>query len=643
MSRAPRARTHLLPMAMLLGTLGAPSLAAAQEVLDSGFDAHGFHLAAYDGDARDPYSVFRAGRMHQWEFYATALGEYAMAPLSYVSGPKGDTTMEPVLNHLTTANLAAGLALHDRLRLDVGMPLYVFSVGPDGDPLGTRIGDVRLASMIAIIRPAAETAGGLGLGLVPWVDLPTGDDTVYLGNASVAGGGALALTYEFEKLTLSGHLGYQYKPDIFAYNIEGADSLLTALSIGYLINHNTGINFEALLTPPLAKNQTAGTEFPVETILSFRKRTEGGGHFSAGVAGALTDGAGAAPLRLFLGGGFGKIEVPIPADLDGDGIPNNEDECFDDPEIVNGYKDDDGCPDFMGEVNVWGDYEGEPIQLENVTLIGPTGQRMLDPDQATVNDMMPGVEVTAKVVASGCLGGSTTFTVKEGKNDLVVPLSRSLEGTITFEVKTLEEGQPIPDATVKIQSVADACRPTGGSELQLGAGGTGSVQAGAGDHVVIIDVPKYALYRQKVNLDAGETEEVVVSLKKSKTRVTAQRIEIYEKVHFETGKAIIKPDSYELLNEVAEAVNTHKQIKLVEVAGHTDDQGSLQSNQTLSQNRAQAVLDYLVNKGVDPARLQAKGYGETRTIDTNETEEGRAANRRVEFNILEQDTIIMED
>jgi OOP family OmpA-OmpF porin len=643
MSSAPRARTHLLPLAVMLGALGLPSLASAQEVLDSGFDAHGFHLTAFDGDARDPYSVYRAGRMHQWEFYASVLGEYAMAPLSYVSGPNGDTTMEPVLNHLTTANLAMGLALHSRVRLDVGMPLYLFSTGPGGDPLGTRIGDVRVASMVAIIRPKAQTAGGLGLAVVPWVDLPTGDDSVYLGNAEVAGGGALAATYEFDKLTLSGHVGYQYKPDIYAYNIEGADSLLTALSIGYLLNYNTGINFEALLTPSLAKNQNAGTEFPVETILSFRKRTEKGAMFSAGVAAALTDGAGAAPLRLFLGGGFGKIDVPVPPDLDGDGIPNDQDECYDDPEIVNGYKDDDGCPDFMGEVSVWGDYEGDPIQLSNVTLIGPSGPRMLDPDQATVNDVMPGIEVTAKVVANGCLGGSTTFIVKEGKNDLVVPLSRSLEGIITFEVKTLEEGQPIPGATVKIQSEADACRPASGAELQLGEAGTGKVQAGAGDHIVIIDVPNYALYRQKVNLAAGETEEVVVSLKKSKTRVTAQRIEIYEKVHFETGKAIIKPDSFELLDEVAEAINTHKQIKLVEVAGHTDDQGSLESNQTLSQNRAQAVLDYLVNKGVDPARLQAKGYGETRTIDTNETEAGRAKNRRVEFNILEQDTIIVED
>jgi OOP family OmpA-OmpF porin len=638
-TRDPRA---WMPAALIAAAL-TPSLAHAQAVLDSGFDAHGFHLAAFDGDARDPYSLFRPGRMHQWEFYASTLTEYAMAPLSYVSGPIGDTTMDPVLNHLVVENMAMGLTLHDHVRLDVGMPLYLYSVGPDGSGMGTKIGDIRVASMIALVRPSYDTAGGLGLGIVPWVDIPTGDDTAYLGNASMAGGGALAATYEFEKLTLSAHVGYQMRPDITAYNIEGADALTTAAGIGYLFDPNTGLNFEALLTPPLAANQEKGSEFPVETILSFRKRGEKGGMLSAGVAAALTDGAGAAPLRLFLGGGYGRIEVPEPPDLDGDGIPNAEDECYDDPEIFNGFQDEDGCPDFMGEITIFADRDGQPVELESVTVIGPQGPRLLDPSQPTVNDITPGAPATVKVVAEGCLGGTIDFTVKEGKNDVVVPVTRSLEGTIRFQVTTLEDQQPIPGAEVQIRSDHDVCAPMGGGELALGDQGTGSIKVGAGDHTVIIDVPQYALYRQKVNIEAGEDEEVVVSLKKTKTRVTAQRIEIYEKVHFETGKAIIKPESYPLLDEVAEALSTHAQIKLVEVAGHTDDIGDLRSNQELSQDRAQAVLDYLVGKGVAPSRLQAKGYGETRTIDTNETAEGRAANRRVEFNILEQDTVILED
>lgn len=642
MITSPRGRHDLMALTVLFAAAGLPTLAHGQEVFAEGFDAHGFHPAAYDGDPRDGYSLLRPGRMNQWEFYTTALFEYASTPLSFVSGPPGQTTMEPALSNLVVGNLAAGITPIDRLRLDVAMPLYILASGPGGDTLGTQIGDLRVGGMISILRPEHATAGGLGVGIAPWVDIPTGNDQVYLGNADLSGGVAAATTYEFERVTVSGHLGYQYQPAITAYNMEGDDQLLAALGVGWLLDRYTGLNFEALLTPPLAANQNPGSNFPVETILSFRKRTESGAHFSVGAAAALSDGAGASPFRAFLGGGFGHIATPVPPDLDGDGIPNDQDACWDDPEIINGYNDEDGCPDFLGKVTVMGQADDQPVELSNITLVGPQGPRMLDPRNPTLDDIMPGTRYTAKVVAGGCMGGSVQVTIKEGTNDIVVPVTRSLEGNISFRVTTLEDNQPIPGATVKIRSDNPACGTEGG-ELQLGDEGTGNIQVGAGDHVVVIDVPQYALYRQKVNLEAGENEEVVVSLKKAKTRVTAQRIEIYEKVHFETGKAIIKPDSYALLDEVAEAIQTHKQIKLVEVAGHTDDQGSLQDNQTLSQNRAQAVMDYLIGKGVDASRLQAKGYGETRTIDTNETAEGRAKNRRVEFNILEQDTVLLED
>ena len=72
----------------------------------------------------------------------------------------------------------------------------------------------------------------------------------------------------------------------------------------------------------------------------------------------------------------------------------------------------------------------------------------------------------------------------------------------------------------------------------------------------------------------------------------------------------------------------------IEIGGHTDGKGSEAYNQRLSENRAKAVVDYLVSKGVDAKRLKYKGYGKTMPVDTNDTEEGRAKNRRVEFKIL---------
>ena len=119
-------------------------------------------------------------------------------------------------------------------------------------------------------------------------------------------------------------------------------------------------------------------------------------------------------------------------------------------------------------------------------------------------------------------------------------------------------------------------------------------------------------------------------------KLEADRVVILEQVHFDTNKATIQPVSHQLLTNVAEVLRTTPRITLVEVAGHTDSQGADDFNLDLSQRRAEAVLAYLVDQGVEPQRLQAKGYGETRPIETNDTAEGRSANRRVEFDIIEQ-------
>ena len=119
--------------------------------------------------------------------------------------------------------------------------------------------------------------------------------------------------------------------------------------------------------------------------------------------------------------------------------------------------------------------------------------------------------------------------------------------------------------------------------------------------------------------------------------VTTGSIAILDKVYFETNKAKIKAESDTLLKEIAQVLQKNPYIKLVEVAGHTDDQGVDKTNLQLSQARAEAVVNWLVSKGgIEASRLTAKGYGETKPIDTNGTAAGRANNRRVELNILEQ-------
>ncbi|RKZ17292.1 hypothetical protein DRQ17_04470 [bacterium] len=145
---------------------------------------------------------------------------------------------------------------------------------------------------------------------------------------------------------------------------------------------------------------------------------------------------------------------------------------------------------------------------------------------------------------------------------------------------------------------------------------------------------KYYEWSGKFTVKRKQTTNLEVGLVRKKFKL------ILHKIEFETGKAIIKPEFYPYLDEVAKSIKMAVESNptlLIEVQGHTDSQGSASYNMKLSQLRAEAVKEYLVTKhGIDPNRLIARGYGETRPIASNRTREGRARNRRVEFVVLQK-------
>jgi OmpA-OmpF porin, OOP family len=113
-------------------------------------------------------------------------------------------------------------------------------------------------------------------------------------------------------------------------------------------------------------------------------------------------------------------------------------------------------------------------------------------------------------------------------------------------------------------------------------------------------------------------------------------------VRFETGKAQLRPESYEALDEIGRILEQWPQLQ-IEIGGHTDSRGSAAFNQKLSEQRAQSVLDYLKSKfRIDSAQYTVKGYGESTPIADNDSETGRAQNRRVEFKVLNTETLKKE-
>jgi len=135
--------------------------------------------------------------------------------------------------------------------------------------------------------------------------------------------------------------------------------------------------------------------------------------------------------------------------------------------------------------------------------------------------------------------------------------------------------------------------------------------------------------------EPGPPEERGCPKKYSLVSVTQEKIELHQAVFFATAKSTIMPQSFALLNEVADVLKSRSTMQ-VRVEGHTDSRGKRAANMLLSQGRANAVKAYLVEHGIDASRMVSIGFGPDQPIETNRTAAGREKNRRVEFVILQQ-------
>lgn len=180
-----------------------------------------------------------------------------------------------------------------------------------------------------------------------------------------------------------------------------------------------------------------------------------------------------------------------------------------------------------------------------------------------------------------------------------------------------------PDADNDGDGVADADDKC---PNQAGTMATGGCPATDSDHDGVIDS------EDRCPLSAGEGANNGCPTYRQ-VKVTQANIELAEKIFFAFDRTDILPKSFGLLDEVVQALRDHSTIR-VRIEGHTDDRGTAAYNQQLSEGRAEAVRNYLVERGIAPERLEARGYGSSLPLDTNKTSEGREKNRRVEFVII---------
>ncbi|HOY30442.1 MAG TPA: OmpA family protein [Bacteroidales bacterium] len=290
---------------------------------------------------------------------------------------------------------------------------------------------------------------------------------------------------------------------------------------------------------------------------------------------------------------FGKLK-----DSDNDGIADKNDKC----PTVKGLLKFDGCPDTDGDGIVDAD-DACPGTPEKVKVDSKGCPLDTDGDGiADYLDKCPDVKGIAKL--EGC---------PDSDNDGVADKDDKCPSTPP-NVKVDAKGCPIDSDGDGVADHLDKCPTVKGPENLDGC----PDRDGDG----IAD-----------NIDKCPDVKGIAA-NKGCPEVKQEVKDVFQKalqgIQFETGKDIIRPVSFPILNNVAKIMKENKEYNLL-INGHTDNVGDDQSNMTLSQKRADAVKAYLIKNGIDANRMKAFGYGETKPVDDNNTPAGRAKNRRVEF------------
>ncbi len=191
------------------------------------------------------------------------------------------------------------------------------------------------------------------------------------------------------------------------------------------------------------------------------------------------------------------------------------------------------------------------------------------------------------------------------------------------------DGCPDPDNDGDgVADVDDACPTEKGALADKGCPASDRDRDGVGDRYD-------ACPDQPETVNGYSDEDGCPDTKPSRIEITENQIVIKQRVNFTTGKAVITADSFPVLDDVVQVMRDYPKIR-VEIGGHTDNVGDETLNQRLAKARADAVFEYLLTKGIPGNRMTTVGYGEMAPIDTNSTEAGRLANRRVEFKITAQ-------
>lgn len=506
------------------------------------------------------------------------VGDWAHRPL-VIYDENGDYKRAPISNQLVL-HLGAAITFADRLRIGANLPIYAVNRGVPGIVDGVRYeakeggttGDLRLGFDVRLYGKYGDKfTTAAGLQL----HLPTGNQDAYASDGKVRVVPRWLFAGDIGAFTYAGQLGFdgRFRTEDYGGTAFGPELTYTAAAGVRVAN----------------KKVVLGPELHGSTVVSdggdgfFGKLTSPvelliGGH---GRVGDFQIGAGAGPG---ISRGIGTPDVRVVASLVWFPEPAK-------PQVVVPPTDRDGdgitdaldaCPDAQGPKSDDPNKNGCPIPPD-ADKDGFFDDEDACPDVAGVKSDDP------------------------KKNGCPVPKDTDSDGIIDDE-----------DACPNVAGVKSEDPKKNGCPLPKDTDGDGITD----DRDACVN-------------DSGPASTDPKKHGCPKVMVEAGEVKILERIEFDTNQATIRPESNGVLKGVADILGQHIEIKKIQVQGHTDNKGSKDLNKQLSARRAAAVVTWLTKQGIDAKRLESKGFGQEQPIGTNDTEEGRQNNRRVQFIILQ--------
>lgn len=545
-------------------------------------------------------------------FGARLWGQYVSRPLVYQW--EDETREADVLVKSLLQLNAVGSISFKRIRLGLDVPLYLTASGSQVNT-GTGLGDLGVDLKGTLLDTDDNP---LGLALGARFNLPTATVDAPLGSPGLGGELQVMADKRLGDLLLVANLGTRFGPEIVLENVTLNDQFLWRAGAGYAVTDAFGLSLDLAGQSNYSAPLSNPASSPIEAMLGGWGRV-GKMVLRTGLSTGLTAGVGAPTFRGVLGLAY---EPEADKDTDADGIIDRLDRCPNDPEDRDNWQDDDGCPDPSTKVLFRiVDEDGYAVEGTTSTLSGP-GIEPLAKDGSFETALHPG-GYKLNVTANGYSEVSMDVNVPQTSTHEVVITLKAIPGTLVIKTNG-PDGKAIASQWSLGGPYNDA--PRGLTETEVKPG----------KYFLRVQSEGYQIERIPFEIAPGERKEIQLTLTPSKIVVTKEKIELREEVYFDTGKATIKPESFNMLNEVAGILKDNPDITLVSVEGHTDSRGSDLANQKLSEARAASVRQYLIDKGVEANRLTSVGYGESKPLVKGNNEAAWSKNRRVDILIKER-------